>query len=78
MLGNLNNRLKQKELNLDISPELINHLANLGSNREFGARSIRREIETNIEDQIAQQVLKGSVSKNQPLHIDIKNSQKGS
>ena len=69
MLVKLNNRLQQKELSLEITPDLINHLAGLGSNLEFGARSIRREIETNIEDQIAKQVLKGSVSKNQPLRI---------
>ena len=72
MLNNLNNRLKAKDLNLDITAELINHLAALGTNKEFGARSIRREIETNIEDQIASQVLKGSISKKQPLRIEIK------
>lgn len=71
MLNSLNERLKPKEISLDISPALINHLATLGSNLEFGARSIRREIETNIEDQIAQQVLKGQYDKSKPLQIDL-------
>lgn len=71
MLNNLNERLKQKEISVDISPLLVNHLAGLGSNLEFGARSIRREIETNIEDQIAQKMLKGKINKNQPVIIEV-------
>ena len=71
MLNNLNNRLKKQEISVSVTPNLLNHLANLGSNLEFGARSIRREIETNIEDQLAQKMLKGEIVKNQPVAIDV-------
>lgn len=71
MLNNLNERLKNQEISVAITPSLITHLANLGSNRQFGARSIRREIDTNIEDQIARKLLKGQIDKGKSIPIDI-------
>ena len=71
MLENLNRRLSKKEISLAVTPELVSYLARLGSNLEFGARSIRREIESSIEDDIAKKLLDGKIEKNHPVNFDI-------
>ena len=71
MLKSLNQRLKEKEISIKITPELIKKVAELGYEPEFGARPMNRVIQDKIEDQIAQKLLKGEVKKGEEIQIQI-------
>lgn len=57
-LTTLAGRLEEKWLSLNYDGKLINAIAKEVYNPEFGAREIRRYITDNIEDQIAERILK--------------------
>ena len=52
-------RLKEKNLNIILTDEAKELIINKGSNKEFGARPLRRSIETMLEDPLAEDLLRG-------------------
>lgn len=71
MLADLNKRLAAKEISVDANAELIRKIASLGFDPAFGARAMKRAIAENIEDQIAQKLLRGEVQKGEQIHIQL-------
>ena len=81
-------RLRQKEITLKLSTAVINYLAKEGYNPQYGARPIKRLIQTQIMTPIASMMISkgimrgGSVSvgvkKNGSLSFDVKKGKKGS
>ncbi|MBC1527749.1 AAA domain-containing protein [Listeria seeligeri] len=53
MLIDLNTMLAQEEVTVDVSPEVKEHLIELGYDPKFGARPLRRTIQEHLEDAIA-------------------------
>ncbi|MBC1754882.1 ATP-dependent Clp protease ATP-binding subunit [Listeria seeligeri] len=53
MLIDLNTMLAQEEVTIDVSPEVKEHLIELGYDPKFGARPLRRTIQEHLEDAIA-------------------------
>jgi ATP-dependent Clp protease ATP-binding subunit ClpB len=89
-LKGVQNRLKRsKRLNLEVSKSMIQHLADLGYDPIFGARPLKRVIQSLILDEIALQIISGDVEEGNTIKIDysdgkviindkvIKNSQEG-
>jgi len=63
MLLGLNRKLAEKEVQLKITPELINEVARQGYDPVFGARPMRRLIADKIQAPLAQKLLRGEVEK---------------
>lgn len=62
MLCALNKRLEaQMSITLEIADEAVEYLAKSGFDKNYGARPIRRSIQTKIEDELADRVLSGEV-----------------
>ena len=62
MIAALNKRLEaQMGIVLDVSKEAIEYLAKSGFDKDYGARPIRRSIQTKIEDELADRVLSGEI-----------------
>jgi ATP-dependent Clp protease ATP-binding subunit ClpC len=59
-LAKVEKRLKEKGLKLSVSEEAKDFLIEKGSSLEFGARPLRRAIEQNLEDMLAEELLKGT------------------
>ena len=59
-LQSLNTRLAEKELRLDAVPEVLDHIAEAGYDPVYGARPLKRAIQTHIENPLAQEMLKGN------------------
>ncbi|WP_439620902.1 ATP-dependent Clp protease ATP-binding subunit [Gemmata sp.] len=59
-LSKVEKRLKEKGLNLSVSESAKEFLIEKGSSLEFGARPLRRSIEQNLEDMLAEELLKGT------------------
>jgi ATP-dependent Clp protease ATP-binding subunit ClpC len=53
-------RLKEKNLKLVVTEEAQELIRERGTNREFGARPLRRAIEHMVEDPLSEELLKGS------------------
>jgi ATP-dependent Clp protease ATP-binding subunit ClpC len=58
-LTSLNERLSEKGIKLDTSPEAVELLAKLSYAPEYGARPVRRKLQDLIEDPIAERMLSG-------------------
>lgn len=55
-------RLAEKQISLKISPEVIDMIVDKGSDPQYGARPVRRAIETLLEDPIAEAMLRGELT----------------
>jgi ATP-dependent Clp protease ATP-binding subunit ClpC len=58
-LDHLDMRLKQQGFSIDVDAKALNVLAKHGFDPEYGARPVRRAIQERVEDEIAEQILKG-------------------
>ena len=60
-LNNLKNRLLEKNYIFNFGPSIINHIVNTGYDEKFGARPLQRTMQTEIEDFISEEILKGTI-----------------
>ena len=58
-IARLNKRLKEKELALDVSKEAYDYLAEVGYDPVYGARPLKRAIQTHMENPLAEDILGG-------------------
>ena len=68
-------RLAEKQIKLNISPEVIDMLVDKGSDPQYGARPIRRAIETLLEDPIAEAMLRGELMAGHTSQVQRPNAQ---
>ena len=54
MISDLNDQIKKQKLSIDVSPEVLEKLVELGYDPAMGARPLRRTIQEQIEDGIAE------------------------
>ena len=74
LINNINKRLKKQNLELKITEEALALVVNKGcKNPEFGARPLKRFIQQEIEDAIAEKILLGELSKKGAIIIDCLN-----
>src|SRR5574344_1425314 len=69
MLKDLFKRLAEKELNIDVSDEVKDHLAENGYSEAYGARPLRRLIQRKMEDSLAEEILSGKYSKGDTIKV---------
>ncbi len=61
MLENINKRLQAKGLSVDVEDEAVDYIVAKGSNLIYGARPLKRFIEQEIEDRVAEKILLGEL-----------------
>lgn len=71
-LTKLQNRLKEKHIQLNLSQDAVEFLVNKGFQPEMGARPIRRTIEEFIEDALAEKLLQSPSLKMHKRFFEIK------
>ncbi len=59
MLKDLFKRLQERELSVEVTDEVKDHLAENGYSEAYGARPLRRLIQRKIEDELAEEILSG-------------------
>ncbi|OGC92777.1 hypothetical protein A3D85_01330 [Candidatus Amesbacteria bacterium RIFCSPHIGHO2_02_FULL_47_9] len=69
MLENLKTNLEQKNLHLQITPDLCSRLAQDGYEPAFGARPMRRLVDLTLGDLIATAILKGGLAEGDSFRI---------
>ncbi len=65
----LKERLKEKNYELDISPDALDYLAELGYDPVYGARPLKRAIQHYLEDPLAQSILAGKYLPGSTIHV---------
>lgn len=73
MLKTLNKRtVAQMNLSLEVTEETIAHLAKSGFDKNYGARPVRRAIQTQLEDKLADELLDGTIAAGDHIKVDCK------
>ena len=73
-LGNLGKRLSDRRLELDVSDGAVQWLVKNGFDPLYGARPLRRLIQTSIGDPLAKRLLGGEIHDGQTVHVDTSGS----
>ena len=74
IMGEVNERLVEHELTLKVSDAAQDWLAEHGYDREFGARPLRRLIQTEVEDRLSDAVLADQFGAGDTILIDVADS----
>ena len=75
LLKGLKSRLEEKELHLEISEKAIDYIVSAGYDPVFGARPLKRFIQSNVETLIAKKIVAGSLKPNDVLLLDVEDGQ---
>lgn len=70
-LKQLANRLKEKDILVDFTEKLFMFLSEVGYDPQFGARPLKRAIQTYVENEIAKQVIAGTIKEKDQVLIDV-------
>ncbi|WP_218082361.1 ATP-dependent chaperone ClpB [Anthocerotibacter panamensis] len=72
-LEQLRQRLVAQKLNLEISPEALLFVAEVGYDPTYGARPLKRAIQRELENPIANHLLAGDFPEGSTIYVDIAN-----
>ena len=72
MLKEVVNRLEAQKIKIELEPEVKKLIANKGIDKNFGARPLRRTIQSVLEDRLAEEILDGNLKKDTPAKIGVK------
>ena len=71
MINNLNNRLEEKNLSIEVSNRAKDHLAKDGFSEIYGARPLKRLIEDQIENTISLKIISGELALGTKIVVDF-------
>lgn len=74
-LLHLRKRLAERDLALELSDAALDHLAEAGFDPVYGARPLKRVIQHEIENQLAQDILAGKFLAGQVIKIDVQDEE---
>lgn len=75
MANDLRARLREQEIDFELTDAAKAYLAKEGFDPTFGARPLRRAIQKHIEDRLSEELLKGQLAKGDNLKIDMKDGE---
>jgi ATP-dependent Clp protease ATP-binding subunit ClpB len=64
-------RLAEKKIGLEFSDEALNYIAQYNSDMTFGARPIKRAIQTLVEDPLANQLISGELTEGEIIKVEL-------
>ena len=75
MMNDLNRRLEDREISVELTPEAENYVVEHGYDPVYGARPLKRAIQTKIEDALADELLAGHVKRGDDVIITVRKGQ---
>lgn len=70
MVKDLENRMEKLDINIHVTDNTKEHISKQGFDAVYGARPLERTIRKMIEDQLAEEILRGNLSKSDKIAID--------
>ncbi len=74
LIKELNDKLLEKGISLELSDELIHWLVQEGYDQVYGARPMRRCVQKNIEDPLSEQILQGRFKESKIVRAVLKDN----
>lgn len=74
MLNELSSRLKENDINVEFSENVIKEISSNSFDKRYGARPLRRKIQSMVEDAIADAVVNGEIKRFKEYTIDFDDS----
>ncbi len=75
MISAVAERLKQREIELEVTDEAKVLLGKKGFDQTYGARPLRRSIQNNVEDKLAEHILEGKINKGDTVRTSVKDDE---
>ncbi len=75
LIDDLNNRLEDKELKIELSPEAQDYIIEAGYDPVYGARPLKRYLQKNVETLVARAILSNALSMGDTVLIDFKDGE---
>ena len=75
MASALTKRLKEQDIELELTESALEKIAQEGYDPQYGARPIRRALQKNVEDRLSEELLKGNVLTGQVVVFDYKDGE---
>src|SRR6056297_510457 len=72
MIRELQDRLDQKDIKIEISKKAKSKLVDEGYDAEFGARPLRRAIQRLVENKLSEHILSGDIGEGDKVNVDQK------
>ena len=73
MLEDVKKRLSQKNINVEFKEKLVEYIAKVGFNDVYGARPLKRAIQNNVEDKLAEEILDLNIKSGESIIVDVEN-----
>ncbi len=74
MLNDFENRVKDRNITVKIDDEVVKYIAKVGFDDTYGARPLRRAIQSNIEDKFAEAILDKKIKDKDKVKISLKDN----
>ena len=74
LLSGLAKRVASMDISLSFTDEAIDKISEIGFDPTYGARPLKRAIQTKIEDKLSEEMLEGKVKANQTVTCDYKDN----
>ncbi len=71
LIRNVNERLKDMEITIEVTEAALDKLTEKGFDPVYGARPLKRTIQTELEDRLAELMLAGNVKKGDTVTADV-------
>ena len=72
MLKSLTKRLKDNDIDVTFTDDAVNKIAKEGFDPTYGARPLRRAIQSKIEDMLSEKIIDGDVKSGDNITVDVK------
>ncbi|CAG9622250.1 ATP-dependent protease ATP-binding subunit ClpC [Sutcliffiella rhizosphaerae] len=67
----LTTRLKEQEIDLELTEAAKEKISEEGYDPEYGARPLRRAIQKHVEDKLSEELLRGNIEKGKKIILDV-------
>ncbi|RNF38665.1 ATP-dependent protease ATP-binding subunit ClpC [Planococcus salinus] len=75
MTKQLTERLKEQNIDLELTDAALEKVAKEGYDPEYGARPLRRALQKHVEDRLSEEVLKGTALAGQRITFDVEDDE---
>lgn len=75
MLNSLVVRLKENEITVEFTEAVAEAVADAGFDKVYGARPLRRAIQTNLEDMLSEKIIDGEIVTGDTVTVDFKDGE---
>ncbi len=72
MVSSLAKRLKEQNININVTESAKEYISEQGFNSEYGARPLRRSVQKLVEDKLSDEILRGNIAIGDNVNIDFK------